>query len=200
MIVWVDVETTGLDPSKGDLLEVGLVATDDKLNPVSKTSVLMHEPVSYEDIHPDVRAMHAASGLFLACEARGSDLVACEAFLCCWIDRLGCEEPPPMAGSTVSFDRAWLKAKMPRLESKFHYRNIDVSTLKELNKRFGWVPEWEGDRDTHRALPDLEDSMNELQHYLGAFFPRMVIEAPRYASPYCDEATDSGHSSSAGLG
>lgn len=177
MIAWVDVETTGLDPHNGDLLEVGICLTDDRLIVVAETCVLMHEPVG-GDIHPDVLAMHTGSGLWQACRERGRDLAENELFLCRWMSRFVGDDKPVMAGSTVSFDRAWLKAKMPLLEALFHYRNIDVSTLKELNKRFGWITEWEGDRDIHRAIPDLEDSRNELRWYLAAFAPRMIIEAP----------------------
>lgn len=176
MILWVDVETTGLDPAKHDLLEVGLCLTDDRLHPVAETCVLGYAPVTADYIHPEVIAMHDGNGLWRGCRERGRDLFENEEFLIRWFRAHVGDESVPMGGSTISFDRAWLKAKMPRLEALFHYRNIDVSTLKELNKRFHWMPEWEGDRDIHRALPDIEDTISELKWYLGAFASTQMIK------------------------
>lgn len=170
MICWVDVETTGLDPQKDTLLEVGVILTTDNLGEVDRTSVVLSatcaQLVSMKSMVYD---MHEKSGLIAAVETEGVELEEATSRLVQWL--LEREAIPVMAGNTVGFDRAWLRAKMPLFEALFHYRSIDVSSLKELNARWGFAPKWEGDRKIHRSLPDLEDSIAELQHYRVALSP-----------------------------
>lgn len=169
-LAWVDVETTGLDPDTGFLLEVGVILTNGDLAELDRTSVLIKAPPNLRATMDDeVYEMHH-KGLLEACESGigTMDRENAQTYLCRWLNER-VKEPPVMAGSTVSFDRAWLKAKMPLFEQQFHYRNVDVSTLRELNRRWEFAPEWEGDRDLHRSLPDLEDSIAQLKLYREAF-------------------------------
>lgn len=170
MIAWVDVETTGLDPRGNDLLEVGIVLTDDRLNELARMAVLIQPSPGRElMIGDEVKAMHEDNGLWDECRSSGRELEAAQYELTRWcVERFDRDNRPVMGGSSVHFDRAWLRAKMPLLEALFHYRNIDVSTLKELNRRFAFAQKWEGDRDLHRSLPDLEDSIAQCRHYLEA--------------------------------
>jgi oligoribonuclease len=169
MIAWVDVETSGLDPYAGELLEIGVILTDDDLNEKGRTSFVIapRSRLYLNGMSEQVRRMHTKSKLLL--ELDRSDLPSLEEvelFLFHWLSARS-EEPLVVAGSTVGFDRAWIKAKMPLVERAFHYRSIDVSSLKELNRRWEFAPEWTGSREKHRALPDLEDSIAELRHYRG---------------------------------
>lgn len=170
MIAWIDVETTGLDPKSDRLLEVGVVLTDDDLRELDARSfVIEGGPGLRDSMTKVVLTMHVASGLLFECESSSAQSChSVESRLVAWLR--GYDGPLVMAGSTVGFDRAWLKAKMPTLERLFHYRSIDVSSLKELNRRWEFAEPWDGDRKIHRALPDLKDSIAELRHYRGAIF------------------------------
>lgn len=181
MIAWVDVETTGLEPRGNVLLEVGIILTDDALNEIDRTSVTITPPATIRLImKPEVLEMHDSgigNGLLAECFDKGLEREDAMFTLIRWLnDRV--EEPPIMAGSTVDFDRYWLKAKMSLLEQQFHYRSINVSSLKEINVRWGFADEWNNDRKTHRALDDLEDSIAELRHYSAALNigPQAVVE------------------------
>jgi oligoribonuclease len=112
--------------------------------------------------------MHTDNHLFDEVGIVGLERSFGEDVLCTWLKAaLGDADPPVMGGSSVHFDRAWLKRRMPALESMFHYRNLDVSTLKEVNRRWPFA-EWDGDRKAHRSLPDIDDSIAEFKSYLHA--------------------------------
>lgn len=171
MIAWTDVETTGLEPRDGALLEVGVILTDDQLDEIARLAVLLEPPLNVRKLlRPEVVAIHDAgegNNLLADCEFHGISHSIAETELCAWLTHHGAERPV-MAGSSVHFDRAWLRAKLPVLEAKFHYRSIDVSSFKELNARWHFAPEWAKGRKLHRALPDIEDSIAELRHYRAA--------------------------------
>lgn len=161
-LIWVDVETTGLDPARDFLLEVAFVVTDADLTPgYAFTAVL---PASMPaDMDPTVLEMHTKNGLIEECaKARAS-------FNEVWVARVLRERAAgaPLAGSTVSFDRAFLRAFLPEVEAVASYRNVDVSSVKELVKR--WRPEVYEARPqgpkVHRALPDVLASIEELRYY-----------------------------------
>jgi oligoribonuclease len=175
VIVWVDVETSGLEPETDSLLEVGLIITDNELNEVARTNVVLAPPRGWQLVFkPVIVEMHTkgeGNGLMAECEANGVSYQRGMFALISWLDT-NLEDfrsdPPPMAGNSVHFDRAFLRAKMGLLEECFHYRNIDVSSLKLVNRLWNFAEPWEGDRKIHRALPDLEDSVAELRHYRDA--------------------------------
>ncbi len=180
MIAWVDVETTGLDPEHGYLLEVALVFTDDELNVLGDAFSRIVRPSCsadynwYRALEPVVFNMHAASGLLQAVHAgEGVSIKDVQAEAIEFSSSHGDLKSTPLAGSTVGFDRAWLKKHMPGLESLFSYRSVDVSSVKELCRR--WAPGVAAARPkpskpAHRALADVMESIEELRYYRSASF------------------------------
>lgn len=185
MMFWIDVETTGLDATADDLLEIACVATDNELLTLARgpSLVIKHSPdfVAWKRLSSDpvVVDMHTKNRLWE--EVLGDDAVPlrtvellCIEFFYASARELDVTAPRgriPLAGSTVSFDRAFLKRHMPLFESCFHYRNIDVSTIKELARR--WRPQVSDQYDAiakdipkqHRAMPDVMASIRELDLY-----------------------------------
>jgi oligoribonuclease len=176
--VWIDVETTGLDPAKDLILEVGIIITDYNMTEVARSSWVVRQDLDrvHNLMSPYVRDMHKASGLLQelwSCEELPNALTTIR--VCHWLEsHLGTPSADPaqrpvLAGSSVHFDRAMLAAQMPRVLDFLHYRNLDVSTLKELC--FATVPGARRTYETicghtyHRALADLEGSIAELQYW-----------------------------------
>lgn len=175
MIVWVDLETTGLDPDSDAVLEVAAIATDDALVEVARFHAVTDE-AKYQSLaclHPKVQEMHTRSGLWersLASELSTSDVAA---DLLSWIRNSGAIGAQ-LAGSTVSFDRAFLRACMPAVDQALHYRNLDVTTLNEVARRF-WPEVHEGvprgGENQHQAVADIEHSVAVLRYYLNELRP-----------------------------
>jgi oligoribonuclease len=179
MLVWMDLETTGLDPVTDQILEIGVVITNDHLQEGARGSWLIR-PRRYPVMDDYVFTMHTNSGL-LAEVDRGKNLGWTEWNIEQWIDlrrpdAMPKDEPWMLAGSSVWFDRSFMKLHMPELEKRFGYRMIDVSTIKELIKR--WRPQFAYDppgEKPHRALGDLDHSIAELSWYAynGLFLPEL---------------------------
>lgn len=180
MLCWVDVETTGLDPDTGRLLELACLLTDDELNPMAGEgfqSVIKggrNASDLWQLMEPVVFQMHARSGLLSLIYAdAGEGLWEVEGRAMEWAQAAGIQPSAkiPLAGSSVHFDRAWLKRHMPRFEELFSYRNVDVSTVKELCNR--WAPEVAATRvkeePAHRAMADVLASIDELRWYRERF-------------------------------
>jgi oligoribonuclease len=172
----VDTETTGLDPWSDWLLEVGVVITDDDLVEIDAYSVLVKEAptrVMSQGMSDYVREMHTANGLLADVELDGVDIDVAEWALMGKLGEWGIEPGTiPMSGSTVAFDRGFLKEDMPAFNALFHYRSIDVSTLKELCRQ--WRPDLlveSSDKDKkHRVLDDCRASIAELRRYREGLF------------------------------
>lgn len=166
--VWVDIETTGLDSEKEVILELGLTVTNDSLEILRCfSSVVWADSFVVGNAGPEVFQMHRQSGLLDEIpSAPGLEWVQKQALAFLSGQGLNPGEHP-MCGSSVHFDRQFLKVHMPLLEEWFFYRNIDVSTLKELIKV--WSPELTLNAPAalkmHRAGADLEDTINELRFY-----------------------------------
>jgi len=171
-LVWIDCEMTGLDPERERLLEVAVVITGPHLQPRIEGPVLViHQSDAVLDaMDAWNKGTHGRSGLID--KVRASTLTEAEAEqqLLDFIARYVPKGASPMCGNSIGQDRRFLVRYMPRLEAYFHYRNLDVSTLKELAKR--WRPEVYNafkKQQRHTALADVHESIDELQHYRDHF-------------------------------
>ena len=136
-LVWVDCEMTGLDPAVDELVEVAVVITDYDLNPVDEGFQVVIKPSTkaLEQMNDFVRDMHATSGLLDQLEG-GVDLAEAEAQVLAYIQQYVPDaQSAPLAGNTIGTDRMFLQKYMPQVHEHLHYRNIDVSTIKELSKQ-----------------------------------------------------------------
>jgi len=173
-LVWIDCEMTGLDLGADALVEVAALVTDSELNVVGDGIDLVISPPTeaLEQMDPFVREMHTSSGLLEQLEG-GVTLEEAERQV---LEFLGqyCPEGtrPPLAGNSVGTDRAFLARDMPALERFLHYRIVDVSSIKELARR--WYPRAyynaPAKRGNHRALADIQESIEELRYYRAAIF------------------------------
>lgn len=172
MLMWLDIETTGLDEKTGHLLEVGMIALDDRLVERGRISVVIKPGVSLggliDSAAPVVREMHDKNSLWNE-TLEGMPIDVAEMRLCGWFGDLVHDGKPPMCGSSVHFDRKWIARHMPKLERMFLHRNIDVSTLFESYRRFGPNVDPEYMKDgTHRSLGDLDASIAAYRWFLNA--------------------------------
>jgi oligoribonuclease len=173
-LVWIDCEMTGLDLKTDALIEVAALVTDFDLNVLGEGIDLIVKPPAeaLEQMGDFVRNMHIESGLLVALE-HGIAMQDAEAQVLDYI-RQHCPEGsrPPLAGNTVATDRSFLLRDMPALEAFLHYRIVDVSSIKELSRR--WFPrayfQAPAKRGNHRALADIQESIEELRYYREAVF------------------------------
>jgi oligoribonuclease len=174
-LVWIDLEMTGLNPERERVLEVATIITNSELDILAEGPVIViHQPKevlasmdSWNTEH------HRQSGLFeLSCKStydcRQAELETLD-FIRSWVE----PQISPMCGNSIGHDRLFLARYMPDLENYFHYRNIDVSTVKELAKR--WAPSLEYciKEGRHRAYDDIYESIAELKHYRAYFIKRI---------------------------
>lgn len=167
-LVWLDMEMTGLDPEKERIIEVAVVITEPDLTIVAEGPVLVvHQPDSLLDAMDSWnKSTHGKSGLIDRVKASVSTESEVEAQLIAFMAQYVPAGKSPLCGNTVSQDRRFMFNYMPKLEQFFHYRTIDVSTLKELARR--WKPELlKGfeKRSKHEALADIYESIDELKYY-----------------------------------
>ena len=173
-LVWIDCEMTGLDLGADALIEVAALVTDFELNVLGEGIDVIIKPSqeALDQMIDFVRSMHEKSGL-LDELASGTTLADAEQQVLAYIQE-HCPEGsrPPLAGNTVATDRAYLARDMPALESFLHYRIVDVSSIKELSRR--WYPRAyfaaPAKRGNHRALADIQESIEELRYYREAVF------------------------------
>jgi oligoribonuclease len=173
-IVWADCEMTGLDLGRDALIEIAVVVTDSELNPLGQgIDIVIKPPAAALDQMGDfVRQMHTASGL-LDLLPGGVTLAEAEAQVMTYVREHAPQEgKAPLAGNSVSTDRGFIDRDLPGLGGYLHYRNIDVSSVKELARRwyprlYFAAPEKLG---AHRALTDIHDSIDELRYYRAMMF------------------------------
>ena len=173
-LVWIDCEMTGLDLGADALIEVAALVTDFDLNVLGEgvDIVVKPPPEALDQMDDFVRNMHTVSGLLDAL-GEGVTLEEAEQLVLGYV-REHCPEGsrPPLAGNTVATDRAFLARDMPDLESYLHYRIVDVSSIKELARR--WYPRAyfnaPANSGTHRALADIRETIEELRYYRSAIF------------------------------
>jgi oligoribonuclease len=167
-LIWIDMEMTGLQPDADRIIELALLVTDIELRPVAQSSVwVLHQPDSVLDAMDSWnKNVHGKTGLLA--KVRASALTEAQAERAA-LEFLAPRVPPnvsPMCGNSICQDRRFLARWMPQLEAYFHYRNLDVSTLKELVRR--WKPDAMKNlvkENKHEALADILDSIEELKYY-----------------------------------
>ncbi|UBH06503.1 oligoribonuclease [Leucobacter sp. Psy1] len=168
-IVWIDCEMTGLDPDLDGLCEIAVIVTDFDLQPLHEgfEIVINPGPEALAHMGDFVRQMHTKSGLLERIE-NGATLEEAEQRVITYLDGLVTPGRRPLvAGNTIGMDRRFMAKYFPTLEERLHYRSIDVSTIKELSRRwfpaaFFGSPEKRGD---HRALTDIAESIRELDYF-----------------------------------
>ena len=167
-LVWLDMEMTGLDPDRDRVIEVAMVVTDGQLNTVAEAPVLaLHQPDAVlEAMDSWNKGTHARTGLVERVRASRLTEGEAEEQLLHFLAQQVPGKTSPMCGNSICQDRRFLARHMPRLEAYFHYRNLDVSTLKELVRR--WKPELAKGlvkHGKHEALADIYESIEELKYY-----------------------------------
>jgi len=174
LLVWIDCEMTGLDISVDELVEVGVVITDYDLVPVDPGFEIVIKPdqAAWDNMGDFVRTMHSESGLLEEIPngvALADAEYAVNEYILRFVPTAG---TAPLAGNTIGTDRTFLAKYMPRVDSHLHYRSIDVSSIKELSRR--WFPRVYFNAPAkgggHRALADIRESIRELDYYRSAVF------------------------------
>jgi oligoribonuclease len=173
-LVWIDCEMTGLDLGVDELVEIAVVITDFELRPVDPGFQVVISPsdAALQNMNDFVTAMHQSSGL-LDEIPQGISLAEAEEQTLAYIRRfVPLERKAPLAGNTIGTDRMFLAKYMPSIDQWLHYRNVDVSSIKELSRRwyprvFFQAPAKDGG---HRALADILESIRELRYYREAVF------------------------------
>lgn len=166
-LVWIDLEMTGLEPERDVIIEIATLVTDEQLNVLAEGPVIaIHQP---EDVLAGMddwnQRQHGSSGLTARVRASTLDTRAAERATLDFLKQWVAPRSSPMCGNSICQDRRFLARHMPELEAFFHYRNLDVSTLKELARRwYPAVPKFEK-ADAHLALADIRASLDELRYY-----------------------------------
>ena len=167
-LIWIDLEMTGLDTGRDSIIEIATIVTDSQLNILAEGPELAiaHSLSTLEAMDEWNRNQHSKSGLWRRVLEEGVGMADAEARTLAFVSEWVPANTSPMCGNSICQDRRFLHRLMPRLEQHFHYRNLDVSTLKELARR--WAPQvLAGVRKeaAHTALSDVRDSIAELRHY-----------------------------------
>ena len=167
-LIWLDMEMSGLSPDTDRVLELAVVITDGQLNTVAESPVLVvHQSDEVLDgMDAWNKGTHGRSGLIDKVKASTLDEAGAEAQMLEFLRQYVGERISPMCGNSICQDRRFMARWMPQLEAHFHYRNLDVSTLKELMKR--WRPELAKGlvkHGKHEALADIYESIEEMKYY-----------------------------------
>lgn len=176
-LIWIDLEMTGLEPKTHRIIEIATVVTDSDLNVLAQGPVIAIATAQSDlDLMDDwCTTHHGQSGLTARVQQSGVTMLEAQqqtiAFLAQYVEA----GKSPMCGNSICQDRRFMVEQMPELEAFFHYRNLDVSTLKELAKRWALsVFESHVKSDTHLAMADIMESISELQHYRAHLFQPMI--------------------------
>ena len=171
-LIWLDLEMTGLDTFHDQIIEIATIVTDADLNILQEGPIIaIYQPDDVLDMMDDWNLkQHGGSGLIDRVKQSRYTLSDAEQQTLEFLHKYLPKEASPMCGNSICQDRRFMARLMPELEDFFHYRNLDVSTLKELSTR--WAPEVaKGVTKTssHLAMDDIRDSINELKHYRATF-------------------------------
>ena len=171
-LIWIDLEMTGLDTVNDVIIEIATVVTDKDLNILAEGPVIaIHQAAATLAKMDDWnQKQHGGSGLIKRVQASSASEADAEQATLAFLKQLVPAGASPMCGNSICQDRRFLARVMPELEAYFHYRNLDVSTIKELARR--WYPGLKsfGKSSTHLALQDIRDSIDELRHYRERLF------------------------------
>ncbi len=167
-LIWIDLEMTGLDPKTDSIIEIATVVTDSQLNTVAEGPVIaIQTPQEKLDAMDEWNQQHhGSSGLIQRIQESQVSMAEAEQQTIAFLQQYVPKGKSPMCGNSICQDRRFLVEEMPALEAYFHYRNLDVSTLKELARR--WAPEvYSGHekKGAHLALDDIYESIDELKYY-----------------------------------
>ncbi len=167
-LIWIDLEMTGLDPQNDQIIEIATIVTDSALNELAEGPVMaIHQPAAIlAGMDEWNTRQHGKSGLIERVRASVVTAAAAERKTLEFLEKWVPKGASPMCGNSICQDRRFMARLMPTLEDYFHYRNLDVSTLKELARR--WAPQtYAGFKkdSSHLALADIRDSIAELRHY-----------------------------------
>jgi oligoribonuclease len=190
-LVWIDCEMTGLDVEKDSLVEIAVLVTDSELNILDESGlsvVIKPRQDSLSQMGDFVTQMHEESGL-LPLLAEGLDIAEAESKILDYVKSFAPEaRTAPLAGNSIGTDRMFLHRYMPKLDAHLHYRNIDVSSIKELTRR--WFPkvyfQLPKKSGGHRALADIRESIAELRYYRQTVF----VEQPGPESEAAKQIAD----------
>jgi oligoribonuclease len=170
VLVWLDMEMTGLEPERDRIIEVATIITDGQLSEVATgPEIVIHQPDDVLAAMDDWnKSHHGASGLTERVKASTISEGDAEAQTIAFINQhVGLKERPVLAGNSIHQDRRFINRYMPALDKRLHYRMVDVSTIKELARR--WFPQIvakiPAKKETHRALDDIRESIDELRFY-----------------------------------
>jgi oligoribonuclease len=191
LLVWMDLEMTGLDPQRERIIELAVLITDGDLTLIAEgPELVIHQPDEVLAAMDDWNTRHHnASGLVAKVRASTVTEAEAEAAVVGFINaHVPPREKPPLSGNSIHQDRRFIRRYLPALDARLHYRMVDVSTIKELGRR--WYPEVHARRppknESHRALDDIRESINELRFYREHMFrPRGpgAGEAPPSTAP-----------------
>ena len=173
LLVWIDLEMTGLDPERCAIVEIATLVTDADLTVVAEgPNLVIHQPAEVLETMDDVVVqMHRRSGLLDRIAASDVDLTAAEDATLAFVAEHCAARSSPLCGNSIWKDRQFIERYMKRLDAHLHYRCVDVSTLKELARR--WYParfDPPPKKESHRALDDIRESIAELRWYRQTFF------------------------------
>lgn len=172
-LIWIDLEMTGLDPDKDRIIEIATIVTDSHLNIVAEgPNLVIKQPIELlEGMDDWNKKHHGASGLIEKVKESSITEREAEKQTLAFLKKFVKLKTSPMCGNTICQDRRFLYRYMPELENFFHYRHLDVSTVKELARR--WEPQLYNSFDKeakHQALDDIRESIDELKYYQQTFF------------------------------
>jgi len=167
-LIWIDLEMTGLEPKQHKIIEIATVVTDSELNVLEEGPVIaiQTEQVELDIMDEWCTTHHGKSGLTARVQQSDIPMQEAEHQTIEFLKQYVPAGKSPMCGNSICQDRRFMVEQMPKLEAFFHYRNLDVSTLKELSKR--WAPKvYQSHKKSgaHLALADIHESIDELQHY-----------------------------------
>ncbi len=172
-LIWLDLEMTGLDPNRHTIVEIATIITDSHLNILEEGPVLAihQDKETMKNMEKWSRETHKKSGLFQRIEESTVLMEEAEKQTLSFVSRYCAEKKSPLCGNSIGHDRRFLERYMPTFFDYLHYRNVDVSTIKELVKR--WYPSGikpPQKAGTHLALNDIRESIAELQFYRDTYF------------------------------